>query len=324
MKIIDCSGRTMTLKFWKPVLEKAEIDFNAAYEKGLNLGKYDVAQRLFSESARLYAEGGDHSKAMLANALEAFTGALCTSRNSQSWRHAADVIQPLGNIEIRVPTPTKASDLSKECLLISSELEAQNIQDLNQKAESLENVGRNYLSLGNTKLIVSAHIDRLDLTGMTKANLLAANADALRGDALIQIDPKKASEYYQKAAIRLKTIGESVRSSEWEEKVRLASEPAECWFCGREVYGRDIHFVSMKSIITPYQQQHMSDSTLRSAYPPNAVAACKACHSAITIAADDIAKEYYNILKRELDDFRKHMEQELSSIRREISSLRLR
>lgn len=308
----------MPIKFFKSPLERAEIDYKAAYDKGLNLGRYDIAQERFSDAAREYSEGGDQLRAALANSLASFMGCLCSPRNSQLWRDAARNLQALGEVEISVPTATRASILSKECILVASETDSDNIPDLNQKAQMLEEAAKNYLLLGNAKLTVPTLTERRDLTATIKANILAATADKLRGDAIVSLDPKKAGEYYQKSALRLKTIGDTKSFSEYDEKARLTSEPGKCWFCGREIYGRDIHFVPMQSVITPYQQQHMGEGVLPSAYPPDQVIACKACHSAITIAADNIAKEYYNKLKSDISELRRYIEQELSRLRGEI------
>lgn len=309
----------MPFKFLKSPLEQAEIDYKAAYDKGLNLGKYDVAQERFSDAAREYSEGGDQLRAFLANSLASFMGCLCSPHNPRLWRDAARNLQSLGEIDVFVPTAAKASILSKECIFVASEIEANNVLDMNRKAQMLEDVAKNYLSLGNTKLTVLALIERQDFTGIIKANILAATADKMRGDTVVDMDPKKAAEYYQKSALRLKTIGESKGFSEYDKKARLTSEPAKCWFCGREVYGRDVHFVPMKSVITPYQQQHMGKSVLPSIHQPDKVLACKACHSAITTAADEIAKGYYSILKIELSELRSYIEREISRLRGEIA-----
>jgi len=289
----------MSWKLWKDPLVRASEEFQKGYLKGLNLSDWNSAASSFNSASELYNGAGDRANGDLARALSLFATALCNPQISECWENAATAINHTGLGQICVTSNVSTRDLIEECTLKSLELKSRSIVDNVAKAGQLEETAKKYLAFGGKSLLIPILLEKQQLTGLTRAHRLIAEASILRGDAEILSDPKHAAEFYRMAAIHMKTSGDVQYSQQLSGKAEDFAATALCYFCGREVIGKEINFVYMKAQVTKFIENQNTAKILPST-SGNMIIACRGCHSAITIAADDIAKAYFDQAQAEI------------------------
>jgi hypothetical protein len=300
----------MSWKVWKQPSERAAEEFQNGYRKGLNLSNWNSAVSCFSSAYELYNNLGDGANAALARALALFSKALANPQIAENWANAAIGLSNIGLTEINVTQAVPTKDLVQESNLKASELKARNTVNNLEKASQLEEIAKQFLAFGGKGLIIPLLLEKQQTTGQAKAHRMIAEASQLRGNEEIDINPKHASEFYRMAAIHMKTAGDLESSQYLSRKAEDFSASALCYFCGREVTGKDINFVYMKAELTRFIEKQNAARILPST-SANMVVACKGCHSAITIAADEIARAYFDRVEAEL----RKLEAEISQLK---------
>jgi hypothetical protein len=305
----------MSWKVWKQPLERANEEFEKGYQKGLNLSDWNSAFSCFNSSYELYRNAGDDAKARVAWALAAFSRALLNPQVVDYWNSASASFLTSGMSEVNVTQTVQTAILANECQLKALEIQARNLTNSLERAAQLEEVAKKYLLLGNQSLVVPLLLEKQQVSGQARGHRIIAEAAKLRGDEALDSSPQSASEFYRMAAIHMKTAGDLRGFQFLSGKADDFSSGAKCYFCGREVHGRDVNFVRMKANITKFLEKQAAGQVMPSIVSANSVIACKGCYSAITIAADDIAKAYYDRVEAELAEFKSRMESELSHLR---------
>lgn len=294
----------MSWKVWKQPLERAREEFENGYRKGLNLSDWNAALSHFNSASELFSAEGDEANAKVSRALAAFSKALIDPRRADNWSDAAAAVVTSGISEINVTQDVSTESLTQECKLKALELRARSKTVPSEAASELEETAKEYLSLGNQDLVLPLLLEKKQVTAQNLGHKLVADASKIRGDEIVNRDAGKAAEYYRMAAIHMKAAGDLNSFQSLSGTADDYSTVAACYFCGREVSGKEINFVSMKAKLTTCLQEKISGQVLPSSLSPDTVIACKGCHSAITIAADQIAKKYFDRIEAELRELR--------------------
>lgn len=303
----------MSWKVWKQPIDRAQEEFENGYKKGLNLSDWNSALSYFNSAFEFYCKAGDQVNARVAKALATVSRALSDPQRNDNWTDAAASLLTSGIPEINVTQTISTEFLAQECKLKAFELRARNMPSPLESAEELEKMAKEYLSMGGRSLLLPLLMNKKQISSQSFAHRLIADSAKLRGDQAINLDPKKASDFYRMAAIHMKTAGDLESFQSLSGKADDFSATAVCYFCGREVSGRDVNFVHMKANLTTFLVNKNAAQVLPSNLSSNTVIACKGCYSAITIAADEIAKRYFD-----------RVEAELLELKSEISALRKR
>ncbi|MEM3804318.1 MAG: hypothetical protein QXX17_07915, partial [Conexivisphaerales archaeon] len=93
---------------------------------------------------------------------------------------------------------------------------------------------------------------------------------------------------------------------------------AKCWFCGREVQGRDANFFNVNAQITAYMRSKYGNDMPASIDGPSVVA-CAACYSAIQNLSDIVAQKYYRLALDEINA----LAERVSRLESEVSHMRI-
>jgi hypothetical protein len=314
----------LSWKVWKQPLERAKEEFENGYKKGFNLSNWDLAFSCFNSAYELYTKAGDQPNARVAWTLATFSKALIEPGRIESWVNASNALKNVGIAEINVTQPISTETLAQECELKASELKARSIATSAQRAEQLEEVAKKYLAFGGRSLLVSLLLEKRQDSAQIKAHRIIAEAAKLRGDDILDLSPKNASEFYRMAAIHMKTAGDLDSFQQLSGKAEDFSTTARCYFCGREVHGREVNFVPMKAHLTKFLEKQTENQALPTTLSTNTVIACEGCHSAITFAADEIAKRYFDFVEAELKAFQKTVDVELNNLKTRIGRLESR
>jgi hypothetical protein len=314
----------LSWKVWKQPLDRAREEFENGYRKGLNLSNWNGALTCFNSSYELYSKAGDQANARIAWTLATFSRALVEPQKIENWTDASNALKTLGLAEIDVTRTVPTEILAQECDLKALELRARTVIAPIERATQLEEVAKKYLAVGGRSLLVPLLIEKQQTSGQIRAHRIIAEAARLRGDEIVDLSPKNASEFYRMAAIHMKTAGDLESFRYLSGKADDFSTTARCYFCGREVPGKEVNFVHMKASLTRFLQKQNESQALPSILSIERVVACKGCHSAITIAADEIAKRYYDLIEAELQQFKQTVESEISNLKSKIGHLESR
>lgn len=308
----------MSWKVWKQPSERATEELQKGYQKGLNLGNWESAYSSFSSAYSLFYQAGDSNNAELANALAVFCRALISPNAIDNWSNVVVALNKVKVSTIEITEIVSTNDLSQESNLKAIELKARIIKDELKKAEQLEEVAKQYIVFGKKHLLIPLLLEKKQLTGVSLAHKIIAEAAQLRGNEELNMDPKHASEYYRMAALHMKASGELEVSEYLSGKAVDFSTSALCYFCGREVIGKEINFVYMRATVSKFIEKQNASKVLPSNLD-NAIVACTGCNSAITNKADEIAKEYYKKMQEEFKEYRQEMEAKLAELNHRIS-----
>jgi hypothetical protein len=299
----------MSWKVWKQPIERAQEEFDNGYKKGLNLSDWNLAFNSFSSASEFYSKAGDPASAKVAKALAAFSKALSDPQKSENWTDASASFLTSGTNNINVTQMVSTEILAQECKLKAFELRARNMPSASESAQELEKTAKEYLSMSGKNLMLPLLMNRKQISSQSFAHTLIADAAKLQGDQIISSDPKQAADFYRKAAIHMKAAGDIETSQALSGKADDFSTTAVCYFCGREVSGKNVNFVNMRARLTSYLSNKSATQVLPSSLTPNTVIACQGCYSAITIAADEIAKGYYDKVEAEIAQLKKEISQ---------------
>ncbi|AGI48457.1 hypothetical protein TALC_01483 [Thermoplasmatales archaeon BRNA1] len=160
-----------------------------------------------------------------------------------------------------------------------------------------------------------------EFNGTKESLILQACAYEVMGKGIAMVKPKQASEYLQMAYNFRRQIGDS-----GEEDLRLMkmyANSAKCWICGRPVAGESLHFVAVKSRITPMFQEAENNEGVKSTSEGfGEIYMCMPCYTSISNRADQIARGYHNTAMNEIRAAEARLQAQINSLRCSINSIR--
>ena len=322
----------MSWKIWKKPVERGREEFEKAYVEGVNQKNWDSAVNHFMKAAKLLAQSNDPSdrqKALEAEALASLYNAVKNS-TPENWLKCSNLMSKLGDLKLNIPYEASAKDVANEALIRSKEvylsmerskLSREDYEKMEELAKGYEELAKEYFKLEGVEPALNDLLEERDLP-LVKGQKLLGLASMIRGEMSELKDPAKAAEYYSQSLGYFSSIvsdeGEKLRA-----KVEKISKVAKCWFCGREIQGEEIHFFYMDTILTPYIKSRYGDETPKS-LEDGRIVACKTCYESIRIAADRIAKSYYDMALKEIAKLREEMLKEFKGLSESLAMLNRR
>ncbi|MCL4339740.1 MAG: hypothetical protein M1388_01260 [Thaumarchaeota archaeon] len=319
----------MQFKIFKAAAEKADIEYQEAYEKGVNLGpeRWSEAVRHFSEAAGFYSEAGNPQKSNEAYALASLFSALVKG-SKEAWQECSSAMDKISDTALNVGFEASSRSLAQQSSILASDIEITgtlNIQSRDvSKVNDIRALAQRYMDLIDSDLSLWRLL-KTEIDPQKRAFYLLGLADLIEANAMVDVDPKKSLSFLSEAATNLGMAGtysSGVITITQKELDRI-SKSRKCWFCGREVQGQDYHYVLLPATITGYiRGKYGSTATL--SMEGNAVVACESCSSAIRNVADLVANTYYEKLRKEMEFKLLAIEREIHELRQAISTRRIR
>jgi hypothetical protein len=293
------------VQLFKSPAEKADDEFQKAYEKGVSLGRpyWPTAVSHFLEAALQYQAAGQAQKANQSKALALFFTAL-NSKNADQWKQVSTAMANCSGADLNIGFVANSDSIAKESLVYAKELSVMSQFDPSSGSQSqataMRELAQNYLDL------VGGNLDIWKLMGQTidpqrRAYYLLGLASLSEANSIVEFDPKRSASLLSEAVAQLDLAGEdyrNVRSLTLQERDN-ATKTGKCWFCGRDVQGLTFHFVALKADISAYTK-----ALYGSGMPPSIeggnVLSCTACYSAFKNVSDQIASMYYEKTMQEV------------------------
>ena len=295
-------------------------------------GDFINAHDKYIEAARKFAKQGDTNNAGLAAAYASVMVIGQRLSDPSAYRFAAQSLRNLAATNIKLGLrEVSAIKLATEADLLAEELELNAFQPVNsdqyqQKAQMLQNLAIKFRTNMTGEVLVLPELFRQGaFHGESKALPLAGQAEETLGESMISDNPKAAAEHYQSARLWWTQAGFSGRADQAALRVRAYGRAAKCWFCGREVSGEGIHFLSMPSDLTDLVRRSGGESALPTFDPgSNAIYACKGCHSAVSKLADSLAMQRMQELEVRVQAQINDLRAQIVDLGRQLASLRAR
>jgi hypothetical protein len=313
------------VQLFKSPTEKADDEFQKAYEKGVNLGRayWPTAVAHFQEASAMYAEGGNSQKAIEAKALGLLFSAL-NSRNPDLWAQVSSAMGTCGDVQLNVGFPANSSELAKESIVLSNEYRIMSQFTPESASEAqvkdLRDLAQKYLELIGSDLIVWK-LQGQSIDPQRRAYYLLGLASLVDANAVIDFDPKRSASLLSEAVAQLDLAGDDYRNVRPATLVERenATKIGKCWFCGREVQGLTFHYVTLKADITGYTRS-LYGSEVPATMDGDNVLACMACYSSFKNVSDEIASGYYQKAMQEI----RALSERVSDIEKRLSRLESR
>lgn len=308
-------------------------------EQILQLGNDAVLRGSFAEALQNYksasmkfSKQGNVTLSRLADGYAAIVAIAQSPSNTSLYHPAVQSVRSLGDITLKLGLrEISAPALANEIQLLASEIDILNTRAATSaehadKANKLRELATRFRTeTADTVLVLPELFLKQSVLGESKAASLSAYAEEELGESLVFDNPKAAAEHYQTARLLWMQAGRQELADGAASRVRSYGRAARCWFCGREISGEGVHFLSMPSDLTDLLRKTAKDSALPAFDPSQSrIYACKGCHSAIYKMADALAMERMRELETRINMQLNQIRESIAEMQRMISSMRAR
>ena len=286
-------------------------------------GSFTEALQNYRNASARFSKQGNSQTALLANGYASIVAIAQSPSNSSLYYPAAQSVRSLGDVSLKLGL----REVSSTALATEIELLALEIDNLNavartsaeyaDKARKLRELASRFrIETADNVLVLPELFYKQSVLGEAKALPLSAQAEEALAESLVMENPKAAAEHYQTARLLWMQAGRQDLGDFAASKVRSYGRAAKCWFCGREISGEGIHFMTMPSDLTALVMNTSKGSALPAFDPSQSqIYACKGCHSAVFKLADARAMERMSELEIRINT-------QLSEIRKSIAETR--
>jgi hypothetical protein len=293
-------------------------------------GSFAEAVQNYKSASVKFSKQGNMMMSRLADGYAAIVAIAQSPSNTSLYYPAAQSVRSLGDITLKLGLrEISAPALAGEIQLLASEIDVLNARAATSgehadKAQRLRELAMRFRTeASETVLVLPELFLKQSVLGESKALSLSAHAEEELGESLVMNDPKAAAEHYQTARLLWMQAGRQELADGAASRVRSYGMSARCWFCGREISGEGVHFLSMPSDLTDLVKKTAKDSALPAFDPSQArIYACKGCHSAIYKMADTLAIERMRELEMRINVQLNQIRESIAETQRMIARMR--
>ena len=299
------------------------------YDEGNELisrGEFSKARNILQKS--IDKDGGVDDVAAVQVAIIDLQGNL---DNPQRFRNLENALNGMGDsalqfglVEIdRQRMLTECSLLGRRAELIGEvnrAIKSNDIANMKGVADRLQSLAQEFqMNLGDKTFYLYEIFNRdTTTTGTNVFFALMAISYETRSRATVWSNPSEAAEFEQIAMGYRQQNGESGENN--MARVRSFAMTGKCWLCGRIATGEGIHFYTTPADVSPALNK---DTGTRSAPDDlRSIYICRACYSAVSNRADDIAREYHEQAMSEMRAMEMRIQAEISALQTQISFMR--
>ncbi|QXO95340.1 hypothetical protein KSK55_02750 [Methanospirillum purgamenti] len=286
------------MKFLKTADDYREIGYS-----NVNQREYAKAHDSFLKASEKYNKIGNFQDEYLCKSLSLLMTIQSDLKNPDRYIRSKASLERVTIPEIKFGLKKiQVSELIDECSLTGEELtlfeklSKGQYEDVFSIIEEIRTVAHGFQNtIGDRALNIPELFENRYVNGVERSYFLYAISEELLAEHIVWTDPKKSVEHYQMASHWRSLLGQKEDEQTNNQKIHEISQGVICWFCGREIYGKNIHYLPMKTQISEYQLKNEKKELLQSVHPDKqAVFACRVCYYAITNRIDEIAVEYHN------------------------------
>ncbi len=271
-------------------------------------------------------EGGVDDDAAVKVALIDLSDSLGNANDYQNLLNTLNNLSSTGQFEFGIDV-LDTEDLKVECELMVSKLRTLAMggssEQLMEKGRMLQEVAQGFQTRIGEKSLITYGLFQKDstVTGNTEFyNLMALSYETM-ADGTVFDNPTQAAEYQQIAAGYRQQNGQSTEEN--MRRVREYSATCTCWLCGRIATGEGIHFYAAPAEVSPSLKDGANTAGKTRASKTH-IYVCRACYTAVSNRADEIANRYYQHTMAEMRAMEARLQAEIAALQSQISMLRMR
>lgn len=289
------------------------------YDEGIDLinrKEYNGAKEKFND-----ALSKETSKAGMARMYIALINLIGNRGNTSNYQTFINELKACGQRQFKFGlTDIDAEAIETECSLAMEEINASSMSDgeYMEKGQAMIDVAAKYASLIGDAPLKLDEISKgnTQSTGTRESLILQAMAYECMGMGVVLRNPKQGSEYMQMAYNFRRQIGDS--GDRDLQLMKNYARSSKCWICGRPANGEGIHFMSIRSNITPMFRERENDLIRTADEDFGSIYVCMPCYSAISNRADDISRDYFSQAMAEMRAMEARLQAQISAVRSEI------
>ncbi len=287
-------------------------DFYEESKELIKRGEYSKARDVLVKS--INKEGGVNDAAAVQVALIDLSSRMNDPAAYEEVVRKVDKLTSVKEFEFGLDV-VNAADLKTECQLTARKMRlmADRGNPTMEDGKKLQDLAQDFQSqIGSKPLMVNTIFKKgAGATGESEFFNLMATSFEVMADATVFTDPSQAAEYQQIAAGYRQQNGQSAEEN--FRKVKEYSRTCTCWICGRVATGEGIHFYSAKADVSPSLKDGAS-SAAESRADTQHIYICRACYSAISNRADDVAVKYYQDCMKEMRAMEARLKAQIAAI----------
>lgn len=288
------------------------------------------ASQNYKSASMKFSKQGNMPLSRLADGYAAIVAIAQGPSNSSLYHPAIQSVRSLGDVTLKLGLrEVSAPVLANEIQLLASEIDALNSRAMTsaehaEKAHRLNELAARFrMETADAVLVLPELFLKQSVLGESKAASLSAYAEEEMGESLVLDNPKAAAEHYQTARLLWMQAGRQDLADGAASRVRSYGRAARCWFCGREISGEGVHFLSMPSDLTDLLKKATKGGALPAFDPSQSmIYACKGCHSAIYKLSDALAVERMRQLETRINVQLNQIRESIAETQRMISRVR--
>jgi len=326
----------MSWKIWKSDKER----FDEEFRKGINdrnKGNIDSAIEHFRSAAEIAQRsknpelkvGGSLATVMVSFYQMLKQPDVASLKNLESSLQELVKLNPDEKLNLALPYEIKASELLQEIDILKDlyslpqfTLELDKYDDPISTADRYETVAQKLLSYGRESFLIQDLL-KLDKP-ISQAFRLLAYSRILRAYAIVNEDPGKAVELYSEAMGYLSQFQDQDAANFVKSKLEKTGKATKCWICGRNIQGEDVHFVYLRTELTPYIAKNYGNEAPNIIVEKGAktyMAVCRTCYTSIYYLSDEISKYYYQLAIKALREVESKFTRQIEELNRKVEEL---
>lgn len=316
--------------FFKSEREKFEDELNKALSDR-NKGNIEGAVKHFLNAYEIASKSNDpeiNRRAGETFFYAVFYDALL-KKTPEAFSKAAEQcrkLDPTLPLDIGVAAKPTAGELARDLELASMifSLPRFNVNDAVKMDESIaqkyEEVGNVLLGEGSRRLILEDLLNIHDPLSAVGFRLLGY-ARIIRALKIEADNPSKAVELYSEAMAYLQQAPPEVRNFV-NDRLGKLSKTTKCWVCHREIQGEEINYIYMPASVNNYiREKYGSEASFL--ITDGKIAVCRVCYTMVYNLSDALAKRYYELVMKALQEVEARLNARISSLEVRVSAIRV-
>lgn len=302
--------------------------YHRAYEKGVHLGKYEIASDMFAKAAQKFEETGQTEKAHRARANQFLYSYIVRKDPAvidTILTHLGTVkeIEALGSDSDRIPVRELVTELQARKLEGSAFGASSNPQEaleLHRKAADL------FQNIIKARLKTYKMVPEDDHNDSAEERYFLHLGHATFYEAVLSqdADPTRATEKVNEAALAFRRAKDEQLRAQMEKIQSDLRVSRTCWFCHREMQGLGLNVDYYPAKVTRYEADliaKLGQDMTTVDHDAQAVAVCLSCATMVRNQADDIARALVEELRSELQSQLNEIVRELDEVAKRLKHL---
>jgi len=316
--------------FFKSDKEKFEDELNKAFSDR-NKGNLEGAVKHFQNAYEIASKTSDSEVSRRAGEVlfYAFFYDALVKKTPEAFSKAAEQcrkLDPVTPLDIGTAAKPTAAELARDLEIASmifslprfSIAEAGKMDEAT--ASKYEQVGNALLGEGARRLILEDLLNIHDPLNSVGLRLLGY-ARIIRALKLEADNPSKAVELYSEASAYLQQAPPEVRSFV-NDKLGKLSKTTKCWVCHREIQGEDVNYIYMPASVNAYiREKYGGEASFLIA--DSKIAVCRVCYTMVYNLSDALAKRYYELAMKALQEVEARLNARISALEVRVSAVRI-